>query len=124
MDKYTIGCLFSLSIIFIWHAIVGSLIITSDVGTLRTYDNYVLYIMAGVYALYNIFSFAGLLVLEIKVNKFKKSHSKLMNDKEKVRLNNKYKQDEIETDRPKSPMNMGSSRTKIINCDELEQNRA
>jgi hypothetical protein len=126
IDKYTIGCLFCLAAIFIWHAIIGSKIITSDSSTLSTIDGYVLYGMAGVYVVFKIIMIIWGLVLALKVYRFKKKHGKMMTDKENARLDKKRRDDEGVVDvkkKGKDGKDINSSKTEIMQYDELEKSR-
>jgi hypothetical protein len=135
IDKYTIGCLFSLAGIFCWHAIIGSKVITTDTSLLSTIDGYVLYGMAFVYVVFVIIMIIWGSVLSIKVVLFKKEHSKLMNKKEQDRLDRKSKNEDGQDGgdkkddknkkdkRSKSGKDINSSKAELLKENELDKSR-
>ena len=121
IDKYTIGCLFNLALIFIWHAIIGSKVITPITSDLKTIDGYVLYAMVVLYVVFNLVFVVWFIVLSLKVHNFKKEHGRLMSEKEDARLAKKNRESN-DANNAKSK-NVNSSTVEIMQYDELEHAR-
>jgi hypothetical protein len=131
IDKYTIGCLFCLATIFIWHAIIGSKVITTDASLLSIIDGYVLYGLAGLYVIFKLVMITWGVVLAVRVYRFKKKHGMMMIEKENARLDKKRKDDETYTGgndatakkKGQEGKDINSSKTEIMQYDELEKSR-
>lgn len=54
LDKYAIGSLLYLVLFCVWHSLIGSNLVSSDVNTRKKIDRYVLYASVSLYIVYNL----------------------------------------------------------------------
>ena len=74
-DKFSIGGIFILTLMFSWHGIIGSTVISSNINTIKSIDTYLLYVFAACFVIFMIAISVNFGYMGVKLNSFKKKSS-------------------------------------------------
>jgi hypothetical protein len=76
LDKYSIGCILLLALIFAWDAIIGSMIISDDTDYLKMIEPYVIGAFVGSFSFFVLMLIMWFLKLFIGVKSFRNKNLK------------------------------------------------
>ena len=71
LDRFSIGCILVMALMFVWDAIVGSLVISSSVDYLKEIDMYVLILTAVCFVIFILFIVLDLVRIGVNFKRFK-----------------------------------------------------